>query len=41
MRRYRTIEIQAGAHVITAADPLPADAHTALDAIRARQGTLN
>jgi hypothetical protein len=40
MRRYRTIEIQAGAHVITA-DPLPADAHTALDAIRARQGTLN
>ena len=37
MRRYRTIEIQAGDHVITAADPLPADAHTALDAIRARQ----
>jgi hypothetical protein len=27
--------------VITAADPLPADAHTALDAIRARQGALN
>ena len=41
MRRYRTIEIQAGDHVITAADPLPADAHTALDAIRARQGALN
>lgn len=38
MRRYRTIEIQAGEHVITAADPLPADAHTALDAIRAREG---
>jgi hypothetical protein len=41
MRRYRTIEIQAGDHVITAADPLPADAHTALDAIRARQRALN
>jgi hypothetical protein len=38
MRRYRTIEIQAGDHVITAADPLPADAHTALDAIRAAKG---
>jgi hypothetical protein len=24
-RRYRTVEIQAGAHTITAADPLPAD----------------
>jgi transposase len=41
MRRYRTVEIQAGDHTITAADPLPADAHTALDAIRARQGALN
>jgi hypothetical protein len=40
MRRYRTIEIQAGDHLITAADPLPADAHTALDAIRtAPRGT--
>ncbi len=26
-RRYRTIEIQAGAHTITAADPLPNDLH--------------
>jgi hypothetical protein len=28
-RRYRTIEIQAGGYVITAADPLPADIHQA------------
>ncbi|MGH3928333.1 MAG: IS1634 family transposase, partial [Pseudonocardiaceae bacterium] len=33
-RRYRTIQIQAGEHTITAADPLPNDLHTALDAIR-------
>jgi len=32
-RRYRTIEIQAGDHVITAADPLPHDIHEALDRI--------
>ena len=32
-RRYRTIEIQAGDHTITAADPLPDDLQTALDAI--------
>ena len=32
-RRYRTITIQAGDHTITAADPLPADLQTALDAI--------
>lgn len=38
MRRYRTVEIQAGAHTITAADPLPPEVHTALDAIRAHQG---
>jgi Transposase DDE domain len=38
MRRYRTVEIQAGDHLITAADPLPADAHTALEAIRAHRG---
>jgi hypothetical protein len=29
-RRYRTIEIQAGPHVITAADPLPDDLREAL-----------
>jgi hypothetical protein len=32
-RRYRTIEIQAGSHVITAADPLPGDLRQALDSI--------
>jgi Transposase DDE domain len=32
-RRYRTIEIQAGPHAITAADPIPYDLRQALDAI--------
>jgi DDE family transposase len=32
-RRYRTIEIQAGPHTITAADPLPDDLRQALEAI--------
>jgi hypothetical protein len=32
-RRYRTIQIQAGAHTITAADPLPDDLRHALDQI--------
>nr|WP_167175792.1 IS1634 family transposase [Saccharomonospora amisosensis] len=32
-RRYRTIEIQAGEHTITAADPIPDDLHRVLDAI--------
>jgi len=32
-RRYRTIEIQAGGHTITAADPLPNDLRNALQAI--------
>jgi hypothetical protein len=32
-RRYRTIAIQAGAHTITAADPLPEDLRQALDQI--------
>ena len=32
-RRYRTIQIQAGNHTITAADPIPADLHAALNAI--------
>jgi hypothetical protein len=32
-RRYRTIEIQAGDHTITAADPLPRDLSEALDRI--------
>jgi hypothetical protein len=32
-RRYRTIEIQAGPHTITAADPLPDDLRQVLDRI--------
>ncbi len=32
-RRYRTIEIQAGPHTITAADPLPDDLRQALETI--------
>ena len=32
-RRYRTIEIQAGEHTITADDPLPDDLAAALHAI--------
>jgi transposase len=32
-RRYRTIQIQAGNHTITAADPLPDDLRHALDRI--------
>ncbi len=32
-RRCRTIEIQAGDHIITAADPLPTDLSQALDRI--------
>jgi hypothetical protein len=38
-RRYRTIQIQAGKHVITAADPLTDDLRQALEAIiRSRRG---
>jgi transposase len=32
-RRYRTIQIQAGDHIITAADPLPDDLRAALTKI--------
>jgi Transposase DDE domain len=35
-RRYRTIQIQAGPHVITAADPLPSELRQALDQINRR-----
>ncbi len=39
-RRYRTIEIQAGGHVITAADPLPDDLRHAINKISStRPGT--
>lgn len=37
-RRYRTIQIQAGDHTITAADPLPDDIATAIEAIKRRSG---
>jgi transposase len=36
-RRYKTIQIQAGQHTITAADPLPGDLQTALDKIHGRR----
>jgi hypothetical protein len=32
-RRYRTIQIHAGKHTITAADPIPDELQAALDAI--------
>ena len=35
-RRYRTIEIQAGDHILTAADSIPDDLRQALDAINGR-----
>ena len=38
-RRYRTIQIQAGAHTITAADPLPGELRNAIDAINGQAGT--
>jgi transposase len=38
-RRYRTVQIQAGQHTITAADPFPDELRQAIDAItRARAG---
>jgi hypothetical protein len=36
-RRYRTVQIQAGSHTITAADPVPDDLRAALDAIERRR----
>ena len=35
-RRYRTIEVQAGRHTITAADPLPDELRDALAKISGR-----
>jgi len=35
-RRYRTVEIQAGAHTVTAEQPLPDDLRAAIDAIDRR-----
>ena len=37
-RRYRTIQIQAGQHTITAADPLPEDLAEALQTLRGTSG---
>jgi transposase len=37
-RRYRTIEIQAGLHTITAADPLPDDLREILRSLHDRDG---
>lgn len=39
IRRNRTIQIQAGEHIITAADPLPDDIQQVLEAIKTRAGT--
>jgi len=39
LRRYRTIDIQAGDQTVTAADPLPADIRTVLDRLHGRGGT--
>ena len=36
LRRYRTIDIQAGDHIITAEDPLPPEIEAWLDAIHGR-----
>ena len=38
-RRCRTIQIQAGPHTITAADPIPDDLRNAIDTINGRTGT--
>jgi hypothetical protein len=35
-RRYRTVQIQAGPHTITAADPIPADLRQAIDHLHGR-----
>jgi transposase len=37
LRRYRTIDIQAGDQTVTAADPLPADVRTVLDRLYGRE----
>lgn len=39
VRRYRTVEIKAGDHVITAADPLPSDVQQILEAIKTHATT--
>ena len=41
LRRYRTVEIQAGDQIVTAADPLPEDIRTVLDQLHGRDGRTN
>jgi hypothetical protein len=40
-RRYRTVQIQAGDHLITAADPLPDDMQQILEAVKSRVATTH
>jgi Transposase DDE domain len=40
-RRYRTIQIQAGPHIITAADPLPDDLRQALETINGTRSSAH
>lgn len=40
-RRYRSIEIEVGDHVVTAADPLPAALATAIEAIKTKAAGQN
>jgi hypothetical protein len=37
-RSYRTVQIRAGRHLLTAEDPLPADLREALTLITGHQG---
>ena len=37
LRRYRTIDIQAGDQTVTAEDPLPADIRAVLDRLHGRE----
>ena len=41
LRRYHTIQIQAGDQIVTAADPLTDDIRTVLDQIHGRDGRTN
>jgi transposase len=41
LRRYHTIEIQAGDQIVTAADPLPDEIRAILDRLHGREGRTN
>jgi hypothetical protein len=41
VRTYRTIRIQVGQHVLTAADPIPDELHQALEAVNRARGSLH